>query len=88
MVLRQSVEHGGKAVHESKPSEQVVAVLEDIGDLAVVQSRSSEPTIAHEEILAALAEAEADIAAGHLISLGEVRRGLDLDSSGANEDKA
>jgi uncharacterized protein (DUF433 family) len=68
--------------------EQVMVVLEDIGDLAVVQSRSSEPTTAHEEILAALAEAEADIAAGRLLSSEEVRRGLDLDSSGANEDKA
>jgi len=34
--------------------EQVVAVLEDIEDLAVVQSRRSEPTIAHEEIVAML----------------------------------
>jgi uncharacterized protein (DUF433 family) len=68
--------------------EQVMAVLEDIGDLAVVRSRCSEPMIAHEEILAALAEADADIAAGRLLSPEEVRRGLDLESSGANEDKA
>lgn len=34
--------------------EQVMAVLEDIEDLAVVQSRRSEPTIAHDEMLAAL----------------------------------
>ena len=68
--------------------EQVMAVLEDIEDLAVVQSRRSELSIAHEEILAALADADADIAAGRLLSPDEVRRGLDLDSSGANEDKA
>lgn len=68
--------------------EQVMAVLEDIVDLAAVQSRRSEPTIAHGEILAALAEADADIAAGRLASPEEVRRSLKLDSSGANEDKS
>jgi uncharacterized protein (DUF433 family) len=68
--------------------EQVMAVLEDIGDLAVVQSRSSEPTIAHEEILAALAEADADIAVGRLLSPEEVRRSLNFGGSGANENKA
>lgn len=68
--------------------EQVTAVLEDMEDLAVVQSRRSEPTIEHKEILAALAEAEADVAAGRLLSPEEVRRSLGLDSSGANEDKA
>lgn len=68
--------------------EQVMAVLEDIEDLAVVQSRRSGPTIEHKEILAALADAEADIAAGCLLSSEEVRRSLDLDLSGANEDKS
>ena len=68
--------------------EQVMAVLGDIEDLAVVQTRRSESTIAHEDILAALAEAEADIAAGRLLSSEEVRRGLGLDSSAADEDKA
>jgi uncharacterized protein (DUF433 family) len=64
--------------------EQVMAVLEDIEDLAVVQSRRSESTIAHKEILAALAEADADIAAGRLLSPEEVRRSLGLDSSGTD----
>jgi len=42
--------------------EQVMAVLEDMEDLAVVQSTRSEPTIAHEEIVAMLKEAwNADI---------------------------
>lgn len=68
--------------------EQVMAVLEDMEDLAVVQSRRGEPTIAHEEILAALAEADADIAAGRLLSHEEVRSSLGLDSSEANEDKS
>lgn len=34
-----------------------MAVLEDIEDLAVVQSRRSEPTIAYDEILAVLRDA-------------------------------
>jgi uncharacterized protein (DUF433 family) len=68
--------------------EQVMAVLEDIGDLAAVKSRRSEPTITHKEILAALADAEADITAGRLLSPKEVRRSLGLDSSGANENKS
>ncbi len=68
--------------------EQAMAVLEDIDDLAVVQSRRSEPTIAHDQIVAMLKEAEADIAAGRLLSSESVRRSLDVDSSGANEDKA
>ncbi len=68
--------------------DQVLAVLEDMEDLAVVQSRSSESTIEHKEILAALADAEADIAAGRLLSPEEVRRGLKLGGSGANENKA
>ncbi len=38
--------------------EQVMAVLEDMEDLAVVQSRRSESTIAHEEIVTMLKEAE------------------------------
>jgi uncharacterized protein (DUF433 family) len=62
---------------------QVMAVLEDMEDLAVVQSRRSETTIAHEEIGAMLKEAEADIAAGRLLSSEEVRRSLNLDGSGA-----
>lgn len=62
---------------------QVMAVLEDMEDLAVVQSRRSETTIAHEEIVAMLKEAEADIAAGRLLSSEEVRRRLNLDGSGA-----
>lgn len=68
--------------------EQVMAVLEEAEDLAVVQSRRSEPTIAHDQIVAMLKEAEADIAAGRLLSSEAVRRSLDLDSSGVNEDKA
>lgn len=68
--------------------DQVASVLEDMEDLAVVQSYRSEPTIAHEEILAALAEADADIAAGRLLSHEEVRSSLGLDSSAANEDKS
>jgi len=68
--------------------DQVLAVLEDVADLAVAQSRSSESTIEHKEILAALADAEADIAAGRLLSTEEVRRSLNVDSNGANEDKA
>lgn len=52
--------------------EQVMAVLEEAEDLAV----------------AMLKEAEADIAAGRLLSSEAVRRSLDLDSSGVNEDKA
>ena len=68
--------------------EQAMAVLEDIDDLAVVQSRRSEPTIAHDDVVAMLKEAEADIAAGRLLSSEAVRRSLDLDSSGVNEDKA
>jgi uncharacterized protein (DUF433 family) len=63
--------------------EQVMAVLEDMEDLAVVQSRRSETTIAHEEIVAMLKEAEADIAAGRLLSSEEVRRSLNLGGSGA-----
>ena len=94
--VRSLLDHleGGDSIKEflegfpSVRREQVMAVLEDIEDLAVVQSRRSEPTIAHEEILAALAEAEADIAAGRLLLPDEVRRGLDLESSGVNEDKA
>jgi hypothetical protein len=82
------VEHGGKAMDESKPSEQVETVLEDADDLAAVARRRGEPTIAHEEILAALAEADADIAAGRLLSPEEVRRSLNLGGSGANENKA
>jgi len=73
---------------ESKPSEQVETVLEDADDLAAVARRRGEPTIAHEEILAALAEADADIAAGRLLSPEEVRRSLNLGGSGANENKA
>jgi uncharacterized protein (DUF433 family) len=46
------------------------------------------PFLEEEDIQAALAEADADFAAGRLLSSEEVRRGLDLDSSGANEDKA
>jgi uncharacterized protein (DUF433 family) len=68
--------------------DQVLAVLEDMEDLALVQSRSSESTIEHKEILAALADAEADIAAGRLLSPEEVRRSLNLGGSGANENKA
>jgi uncharacterized protein (DUF433 family) len=67
--------------------DQVLAVLEDMEDLAVAQSRISESTIEHKEILAALADAEADIAAGRLLSAEEVRRSLNLDGSGANENK-
>ena len=33
--------------------DQVMAVLEDIEDLAVVQSGRSEPTIAHDDVVAA-----------------------------------
>ena len=50
---------GGDSIEEflegfpSVRREQVMAVLEDIEDLAVVQSRRSEPTIAHEEVVAA-----------------------------------
>jgi uncharacterized protein (DUF433 family) len=46
------------------------------------------PFLEEEDIRAALAEADADIAAGRLLSPEEVRRSLDLDSNGANEDKA
>ena len=60
-----------------------MAVLEDMEDLAVVQSRRSESTIAHEEIVAMLKEAEADIAAGRLLSSEEVRRSLNFGGSGA-----
>ena len=51
---------GGDSIEEflegfpSVRREQVMAVLEDIDDLAVVQRRRSEPTIAHEEIVAML----------------------------------
>jgi len=75
---------GGDSIEEflecipSVRREQVMAVLEHIEDLAVVQSRRSEPTIGHGEILAALAEAEADIAAGRLLSGEEMRRSLNL----------
>jgi len=91
--LLDHLEDGDSIEHflEGFPSvrrEQVVAVLEDMEDLAVVQSRRGELTIAHEETLAMLAEADADIAAGRLASLEEVRRSLNLDSSGANEDKS
>ncbi|MFM8684900.1 MAG: hypothetical protein ACKOEG_14205 [Chthoniobacterales bacterium] len=72
-----------KAMDESKPSEQVMVVLEDMEDLAVVHGRRGEPTIAHEEIVAMLKEAEADIAAGRLLSSEEVRRSLNLGGSGA-----
>jgi hypothetical protein len=47
------VEHGGKAMDESKPSEQVETVLEDADDLAAVARRRGEPTLAHEEVVAA-----------------------------------
>jgi hypothetical protein len=50
------VEHGGKAMDESKPSEQVETVLEDADDLAAVARRRGEPTLAHEEVVAALKE--------------------------------
>ena len=39
---------------ESKPSEQVETVLEDADDLAAVARRRGEPTLAHEEVVAAL----------------------------------
>jgi len=42
------------------------------------------PFLDEEDIGAALAEADADIAAGRLLSPEEVRRGLDLESSGAD----
>lgn len=51
---------GGDSIEEflegfpSVRREQVMAVLEDIEDLAVVQSRRSEPTIAHEDVVAML----------------------------------
>ena len=59
--VRSLLDHleGGDSIEdflEGFPSvrrEQVMAVLEDIEDLAVVQSRRSEPTIAHEEVVAA-----------------------------------
>jgi hypothetical protein len=51
------MEHGGKPMDQSKPSEQAMAVLEDIDDLAVVQSRRSEPTIAHDDVVAMLKDA-------------------------------
>jgi hypothetical protein len=38
---------------ESKPSEQVETVLEDMEDLAAVARRRGEPTLAHEEVVAA-----------------------------------
>ena len=82
-----SIEHFLEGFPSVRPG-QVMAALEDIEDLAVVQSRRSEPTIAHDQIVAMLKEAEADIAAGCLLSSESVRRSLDLDSSGANEDKA
>jgi len=87
------VENGDSIEHflEGFPSvrrDQVLAALEHVEDLAVAQSRSSESTIGHKEILAALSDAEADIGAGRLLSPEEVRRSLDLDSNGANEDKA
>ena len=50
---------GGDSIEEflegfpSVRREQVMAVLEDIEDLAVVQSRRGEPTLAHEEVVAA-----------------------------------
>ncbi|MFM8458566.1 MAG: DUF433 domain-containing protein [Chthoniobacterales bacterium] len=80
---------GGDSIEEflegfpSVRREQVMAALEDMEDLAVVQGRRSESTIAHEEIVAMLKEAEADVAAGRLLSSEEVRRSLNLDGSGA-----
>jgi hypothetical protein len=38
---------------EAAALKRVVAVLEDVDDLAVVAKRRSEPTIAHEEVVAA-----------------------------------
>lgn len=82
---------GGDSIEEflegfpSVRREQVMAVLEDMEDLGVVQSRRSEPTIAHEEILAALAEADADIAAGRLLSPEELRRSLNLGGARAKD---
>jgi len=46
------------------------------------------PFLEEEDIRAALAEADADIAAGRLLSPEEVRRSLNLGGSGANENKA
>lgn len=39
---------------EAAALKRVVAVLEDVDDLAVVAKRRSEPTLAHEEVVAAL----------------------------------
>ena len=38
---------------EAAALKRVMAVLEDMEDLAVVQSRRGEPTLAHEEVVAA-----------------------------------
>lgn len=46
------------------------------------------PFLEEEDIRAALAEADADIAAGRLLSPEEVRRSLNFGGSGANENKA
>ena len=85
-----SIKHfleGFPSVHR----EQVMAALEE-ESLSVKQyfgvSVGKELTIAHDDVVAMLKEAEADIAAGRLLSSESVRRSLDLDSSGANEDKA
>jgi uncharacterized protein (DUF433 family) len=46
------------------------------------------PFLEDEDIRAALAEADVDIAAGRLLSPEEVRRSLNFGGSGANENKA
>ena len=51
-----SIEHFLEGFPSVRPG-QVMAVLEDMEDLAVVQSRRSEPTIAHDDVVAMLKDA-------------------------------